>query len=145
MSRYMTVRTGKKNYTMMCWQNVTTFLSLVRNMVCLLSFLFRSRPVQSRPNGPHTLSFRPPAKLASSSSTEVAPPGLPRIAAPSNGGAPRFAQVSPSRLHYTHVPASFHIAQMKFNFSFLPKIRPHTLMSNAIKLHQIVLIASEET
>ena len=113
----------------------------------LLSFVFGSRPVQSRPNGPHSL-FLPlaclPAKLASSrkvsgGATYVACGCALRAISRLRANFFR-AKFHHSALHYTHVPPSFRIAKMKFSFNFLLEIWLHTLMSIAITLHQIVLI-----
>ena len=101
-------------------------LCLVRNTVCLLSFVFGSRPVQSRPNGP-TLSFA--GKTCIKVWKGVWWRHLGGFArATSRLRATFFTRsFTIQRLHYTHVPVSFRIAKMKISFNFLLKIYGCTL------------------
>ena len=139
------MKRGRLNNTLIKCHHISQ--SGPKHSLPLLSFVFRSRPVQSRPNGPHSL-FLPlaclPAKLApsrkvSGGATYVtcgcALRAISRLCA--NFFRAKFHH---SALHYTHVPPSFRIAKMKFSFNFLLEIWLHTLMSIAIMLHQIVLM-----
>ena len=111
-------------------------LGLVRNMVCLLSFLFGSRPVQSRPNGPHSL-FLPCRKTCTVRWRHLGGSRCVRAISRWRATFPQSFTIAVT-LH-AHMPASFHIAEMKFSFNFLLKAW-HALMNIAIMLHQIVLI-----
>ena len=86
-------------------------LGLVRNMVCLLSFLFGSRPVQSRPNGPHSL-FLPCRKTCTVRWRHLGGSRCVRAISRWRATFPQSFTIAVT-LH-AHMPASFHIAEMKF-------------------------------